>query len=178
MVTTSNYSAIANSHTEQFTTAHTKFPQFVFTSRFLVTDPKSVLCLHPYWLANVSQLNNLSLMSRSTVSWPVCLGIKHPCGAYVQTFVRQLQACECGTLSLTRGRVWPLQLLVVLASAVIFVSESRGPRGHVLLSLIRDFPFRRLLRLAGLTSKRVTLITPWHGQHRKHSLFVAVQLFP
>jgi hypothetical protein len=39
---------------------------------------------------------------------------------------------------------------VVLASAVIFLSESRGTRDHILFSQIRDFPFRRLLRLAGL----------------------------
>jgi hypothetical protein len=31
-----------------------------------------------------------------------------------------------------------------------FESESRGTRNHMLLFQIRDFPFRRLLRLAGL----------------------------
>jgi hypothetical protein len=38
---------------------------------------------------------------------PVCLGIKHPSGTYDQIFitVRQLQACWCGALSLTRERV-------------------------------------------------------------------------
>jgi hypothetical protein len=35
-----------------------------------------------------------------------------------------------------------------LASAVIFGSETRGTRDHILLSQIRDFPLRRLLRLA------------------------------
>jgi hypothetical protein len=43
-----------------------------------------------------------------------------------------------------------LQLLLVLASADIFGSDSRGTRDHILLSQIRDFPFRCLLRLAGL----------------------------
>jgi hypothetical protein len=52
-------------------------------------------------------------------------------------------------LSLTRGRLCRLQLLLVLASAVILGSEARGTRHHILLSQIRDFPFRRLLRLAG-----------------------------
>jgi hypothetical protein len=52
--------------------------------------------------------------------------------------------------ALTRGRVCRSQLLLVLASAVIFGSESRGTRDHILLSQIRDFPFSRLLRLAGL----------------------------
>jgi hypothetical protein len=44
---------------------------------------------------------------------------------------------------MTRGRVCRLQFLLVLASAVIFGSESHGTRGHILLSQIRDFPFRR-----------------------------------
>jgi hypothetical protein len=42
-------------------------------------------------------------------------------------------------------------MLLVLARAVIFGSESRGARDHILLSQIRNFPFRRLLRLAGAT---------------------------
>jgi hypothetical protein len=54
IVTRSNYSTIANSHTLKFNTAHTKLSQF-FTSRVLVTDPKNVLHLCPYRLANVSQ---------------------------------------------------------------------------------------------------------------------------
>jgi hypothetical protein len=39
-----------------------------------------------------------------------------------------------------RGWVCRLQLLLVLASAVIFGSESRGTRDHILLSQIRDSP--------------------------------------
>jgi hypothetical protein len=54
-----------------------------------------------------------------------------------------------GAPSLTKGRVSRLQLLLVLARGVIFRSESRETRDHNLLSQIRDFPFRRLLRLAG-----------------------------
>jgi hypothetical protein len=40
-------------------------------------------------------------------SRPVCLGIKHPSGAYDQIFitVNQLRVCWCGVLSLTRGPV-------------------------------------------------------------------------
>jgi hypothetical protein len=54
--------------------------------------------------------------------------------------------------SLTRGRVCHLQLLLALASAAILRSESHGTRDHtrILLYQVRDFPFRRLLRLAGL----------------------------
>jgi hypothetical protein len=38
LVTTSNYSAVANLHTLQVNTAHAKTSQYAFTSRFPVTD--------------------------------------------------------------------------------------------------------------------------------------------
>jgi hypothetical protein len=44
------------------------------------------------------------------------------------------------TSSLTRGWVCRLQLLLVLANAIILRSESRGTHDHILLSQIRDFP--------------------------------------
>jgi hypothetical protein len=55
----------------------------------------------------------------------------------------QLNTCGYSpnvTSSLTRGWVYRLQLLLVLASAVILKSESRGTHNQILLSQIRDCP--------------------------------------
>jgi hypothetical protein len=72
------------------------------------------------------------LTLRPTVSRPVCPGIKHPSWAYDQIFitVRHLWVCWCGLLSLTRGWVCHLQLLLALASAVILGSKSHGTLDH------------------------------------------------
>jgi hypothetical protein len=64
--------------------------------------------------------------------------------------ISPLRVRWCWALSLTRGWVCRLQLLLVLVNAVSFRSDSHGTRDHILLSQIRDFHFRRLLRLARL----------------------------
>jgi hypothetical protein len=92
----------------------------------------------------------------------------------------------CGALSLTRGRVCLLYMLLTLAS-IVFLG---GTRDHILLSQMWDFPFRRHLRLAGsrwrysnppphdstiyIVSRRIHRkhIPCWtidlYGPHRKH----------
>jgi hypothetical protein len=68
-------------------------------------------------------------------------------------FSSQLNTCSHSpyiTYSLTRKWVCHLQLLLALAREFILGYESRGTRDQILLSQIRDFPFRRLLRLAEL----------------------------
>jgi hypothetical protein len=58
-------------------------------------------------------------------------------------FSFQLNICGYSpyvTSSLTKGWVCRLQLLLVLASSVILMSESRGTHEHILLSQIRDSP--------------------------------------
>jgi hypothetical protein len=110
------------------------------------------VCLTNHTYESESESESYVTTDGQSASRPVCLGIKHSSGAYDQIFISvwELRICWYAALCLTRGRVCRLQLLVALASAVILGSESRRTRDHALLSQIRDFPFLRLLRLAGL----------------------------
>jgi hypothetical protein len=102
-----------------------------------------------------------------------------PSGAHDQILiitVWQLRSCFCRAPSLTRVQVCLLYMLMALVSAVFL-----GTCDHILLSQIWDFPFCRLLRLAGSWWRysappphRVLgnfIIQPQHRPHRKQSFY-------
>jgi hypothetical protein len=97
---------------------------------------------------------------RLTVSHSVSLGVEPHLGLMTR-YLLLWQLRSYGKHSLTRGRICLLYMLLALASAVIFGSSSLRTRGHILLSQIRDFLFRRLLRLAGSRWRYST--PPPHG---------------
>jgi hypothetical protein len=79
-------------------------------------------------------------MLRPTVGRPICLGIKHPSGAYERIFVTVKTVTGLlmwGALSDDRTGL-SFTILLVLASAVILGSESRCTHDHILLSQILD----------------------------------------
>jgi hypothetical protein len=94
-----------------------------------------------------SSLLKLSLMLRPTVQSSSLTWKKAPIWGLRPDFYYSQTVADflCGALSLTRGPVCRLQLLLALASAVILGSESRGTHDHILLSEIRGFPLHRLL---------------------------------
>jgi hypothetical protein len=93
---------------------------------------------------------SLSLMLRPTASRPFSLGIKHPSGAYYQIFitVTQLRVCRYGALSLTRGWVCRLQLLLALPA-----QSSSGPSPMGLLTIFYSLRFETSLFFASYDSQ-------------------------
>jgi hypothetical protein len=87
--------------------------QFLFVSRFLVTDPNSVLCLRPYRLANVSQLTKKSksklCYDRRSVDQFLLVSRTHLGIMTRFIFVWKLRVCWCGAHCRTRGRICLLQ---------------------------------------------------------------------
>jgi hypothetical protein len=97
-------------------------------------------------------LRQVKVTLRLTVSQAVSLGVE----PQIYLLLFDSYGCFSGAPSLTRGRVCLLYMLLALASVVFLGSESLGTRGHSLLSQIWDFPFHRLLRLAGSRWSRAT----------------------
>jgi hypothetical protein len=83
----------------------------------------------------------VKVMLRPSVSRPICLGVKHPSGAYDQIFItfRQLQVCWCGAISLTRERVNRLQFPLG-SPAQSFLGPSPAGLVTVLYSLRFETP--------------------------------------
>jgi hypothetical protein len=170
-----NYSVITDFHILQITSAHAKsFPaRNVFTGSCLATASS-----HDYSSASglESFLNSDCLPTASSCqsqsqsyfttgglppissSWRRAPWDSRPdfC-SQLNTFGQSLYIIS----SLTRGRTCCLKWMLALASAVILGFESRGTRDHILLSQILDFPFYRLLLLAGLRWRYRT--PPPHG---------------
>jgi hypothetical protein len=123
---------------------------YVFTSRPLVTASNN-----GYYSAAVlkSSLNSGPLTTEVFFRVRVTLGLAvyrqsvrlgdNPLRLTTSNFILQLNTCGYSPYvqsSLTRGRLCCLQLLLVLARAVIHRAESRGTHDHILLSRIRDSP--------------------------------------
>jgi hypothetical protein len=81
---------------------------------------------------------------------------------------RYLLLCDSYGLVLVGRPLWRevgsvfLYVLLALASAVFLGSKSLETRDHILLSQIWDFPFRRLLRLAGSRWRYFKIIISWN----------------
>jgi predicted solute-binding protein len=143
-------------------------------TRHVISSPSSStatsLVEHNYWLPSRFELRNSTDCSEfltvtlrlADYRQTVRLGDKALETHDHNNFVCQLTTCGYRpyvTSSLTKGWVCRLQLLMVLASAVIPLSEPRGSRHHILLSQIWDtlnldgqvpvfiFPKNRVARL-------------------------------
>jgi hypothetical protein len=130
---------------------------FSFCSERLVFTWKlpTVNCLGWVWVLCYDDSQSASL------SW-----YKAPIWAYDQIFipvrnteyVGQLRVCWYGALSLTRGRVCRLQLLLALASAVILGFESLGTRDHIYCLRSETSFVRHSVRAVTCTETKLTCV--------------------
>jgi hypothetical protein len=145
-----------------FTLSDSRYPNMDGKVFVFITHRKKVakLYLHAWISISIpaSQSRNATDGQSISNSWcPV------PCAAHDQMFITlwTLRSCFCGAPSLARRRICLSYMLLVLVSIVFLGSESLGTSVHLLLYQIWDFPFCRLLRLAG--SRRRYSNPPPHG---------------
>jgi hypothetical protein len=163
IVTAGNYSAIANSHTLQFSRAYNWVFSVCCVHRLSGNGFQQcplLPCSRSYRLATVPQLSTLiSTPLHCTVLYSESESESESELLYDWQFTAyqfvlatsplrlttsnffQLNACFHSpyvTSPLTRGRICRLQLLLVLATAVIPRFGSRETHDHILLSQIRD----------------------------------------
>jgi hypothetical protein len=180
--TSSSYSATANLHKSPQHSL-SLFQPAVFTSRSLATASHSGDSSRAQFLSSQPLVKNStdsteSQESESLHDWRFTANqfvlATSPLRLTISNFIFQLNTCGYSpyvTSSLTRGCVCRLQLLLVLARAVILgyftVSDSRLPQpggpspciyipqeqGGPVIPPGIGVPFRRLLRLAGLRWK-------------------------
>jgi hypothetical protein len=197
-LSTNNYSAIADLHSLLITTAAAKplpacclqqpFPGNGFQQCRFFGFPHS----DPLVTASRAELN-------SSVIWTTAPSLlSRPCRGQLHLGLRTrllLLSDSCGFVDWGALSVERTGLSFTIAAGPRQSSHSRvefrGTCDHILLSQMRDFPFRRLLRLEGLwwrysnppphgtelVAPILFFITPRRGQYRKHRSSIVACVF-